>query len=117
MYLRAMRSMTTVRVAATMVAAIGMGLTVAAQTPADVAGDWALSVDTEQGTTTPSVMLEQNGTELTGHYSSESLGEADVKGTVNGKDVTFSLTADLGGQSIEVTYTGTLQDDGSQAHS
>ena len=46
------------------------------------------------------------------HYSSESLGEADVKGTVNGKDVTFSLTADLGGQSIEVTYTGTLQDDG-----
>ena len=69
MYLRAMRSMTTVRVAATMVAAIGMGLTVAAQTPADVAGDWALSVDTEQGTTTPSVMLEQNGTELTGHYS------------------------------------------------
>ena len=112
MYLRAMRSMTTVRVAATMVAAIGMGLTVAAQTPADVAGDCALSVDTEQGTTTPSVMLEQNGTELTGHYSSESLGEADVKGTVNGKDVTFSLTADLGGQSIEVTYTGTLQDDG-----
>ena len=101
-----------VGLAATVVAMIAMGFTVAAQAPADVAGDWALSVDTEQGTTTPSVTLEQNGSELTGHYSSESLGEADVTGSVSGNDVTFSLSADLGGQSIEVTYTGTVQDDG-----
>ena len=73
---------------------------------------WALSVDTEQGTTTPSVTLEQNGSELTGHYSSETLGEADVKGNVNGNEVTFSLSANVQGYPIDVTYTGTVQDDG-----
>ena len=53
-----------------------------AQTPADVAGDWALTVETDAGTTTPSVVLEQDGADLTGHYSSETLGEADVTGSV-----------------------------------
>ena len=112
---RAMRWMTirlAVGIAATLAVMMGTGLTVTGQTPADVAGDWALTVETDQGTTTPSVMLEQNGSELTGHYSSEALGEADVKGTVNGNDVMFSLSASAGGFDIEVTYTGTMQDDG-----
>ena len=101
-----------VGLAATVVAMMAMGVTVAAQAPADVAGDWALSVDTELGTTTPSVTLEQNGSELTGHYSSETLGEVDVKGNVNGNEVTFSLSANVQGYPIDVTYTGTVQDDG-----
>ena len=101
-----------VGIAATVAVIMATGLSVAGQTPADVAGDWMLTVDTDQGITNPSVMLEQNGSELTGHYSSETLGEADVKGTVNGNDVMFSLSASAGGYDIEVTYTGTLQDDG-----
>ena len=112
---RAMRWMTmrlAVGIAATLAVMMGTGLTVTGQTPADVAGDWALTVETDQGTTTPSVMLEQNGSELTGHYSSETLGEAEVKGSVSGNDVVFSLSASVGGIDIEVTYTGTLQDDG-----
>ncbi len=116
MHTQAIRRISTVRLAvgmaATVVAMMAMGFTVAAQAPADVAGNWALSVDTEQGTTTPSVTLEQNGSELTGHYSSETLGEADVKGNVNGNEVTFSLSANVQGYPIDVTYTGTVQDDG-----
>ena len=112
---RAMRWMTmrlAIGIAATLAVMMGTGLTVTGQTPADVAGDWALTVETDQGTTTPSVMLEQNGSELTGHYSSETLGEAEVKGSVSGNDVVFSLSASAGGFDIEVTYAGTLQDDG-----
>ena len=101
-----------VGIAATVAVMMATGPSVAGQTPADVAGDWMLTVDTDQGITNPSVMLEQNGSELTGHYSSETLGEADVKGTVNGNDVMFSLSASAGGYDIEVTYIGTLQDDG-----
>ena len=116
MHTQAIQRMSTVRLAvgmaATVVAMMAVGFTVAAQASADVAGDWALSVDTEQGTTTPSVTLEQNGSELTGHYSSETLGEADVKGNVNGNEVTFSLSANVQGYPIDVTYTGTVQDDG-----
>jgi hypothetical protein len=81
-----------------------------AQTPADVAGDWALMVDTDAGPTTPSVVLEQDGTELTGHYSSETLGEADVTGS--GNEVQFSFSASAQGFDVDVSYTGTLQDDG-----
>jgi hypothetical protein len=90
-----------------------VGLAAVGQEPANVAGDWMLEVTTDGGgTTTPSVMLEQDGTTLSGHYSSEALGEADVTGTVTGSDFTFSLEADLQGQAIDVTYTGTLQEDG-----
>ncbi len=80
---------------------------------AEVAGAWALTVETDVGgTTNPSVTLEQNGAALTGHYSSETLGEADVTGTVEGNEVSFSFDAEAGGYAIEVSYTGTLQDDG-----
>ena len=85
---------------------------VAGQTPADIAGDWALTVDTDNGTTMPSVRLEQNGSELTGHYSSEALGEAIVVGSVSGNDIRFSFEAELQGFSLEVVYTATLQTDG-----
>ena len=80
---RAMRWMTmrlAVGIAATLAVMMGTGLTVTGQTPADVAGDWALTVETDQGTTTPSVMLEQNGSELTGHYSSETLAARGRRG-------------------------------------
>ena len=112
---RAMRWTTmrlAVGIAATVAVMMATGLSVAGQTLADVAGDWVLTGETDGGPFTSNVVLEQNGTELTGHYSSEAVGEADVKGSVSGNDFRFSLSADLGGQSIELTYTCTLQDDG-----
>ena len=98
------------------VLAIGLSMTgfalavgaAAAQEPANVAGDWSLEVTTDAGgTTTPSVTLEQDGTPLTGHYSSEALGEHDVTGTINGNDFDFEFEGDVQGQSLDVTYTGT----------
>lgn len=100
-------------IVATVVATMATGLGVAGQTPADVAGDWVLTGETDGGGPfTSNVVLEQNGTELTGRYSSDAVGEAELKGSVSGNDFMWSLSADLGGQSIELTYTCTLQDDG-----
>ena len=96
----------------TMIAVTVTTLTVLGQSPADVAGDWALTVETDNGTTTPRVRLEQNGSDLTGHYSSDALGEADVTGSISGNDVRFSLEATLQGIPLEVVYTGTVQSDG-----
>jgi hypothetical protein len=80
---------------------------------ANVAGTWTMEVTTDAGgTTTPSVTLQQDGTNLTGHYSSETLGEADVTGTVEGNKVTINFTADLQGQEVPVTYVATLGADG-----
>lgn len=85
---------------------------VEAQTPADVAGTWALEVTTDNGVTHPTVVLEQDGTELQGSYSSEALGRATVTGSVDGNRVTFSFSGSIQGQAIPVRYTGTVGDDG-----
>ena len=99
-------------VGTTLVMAMATLSTVAGQAPADVAGYWALTVKTDKGTNTPSVSLEQNGSELTGHYASDTLGEATVTGSVNGNEVRFSLEAEVQGFGLEVVYTGTVQSDG-----
>jgi len=83
----------------------------AAQT-ASLAGTWNLQVVTDQGTTTPTLTLVQDGDELTGRYSSATLGEAEVTGTVTGSNFTVTLNASMQGQSIPVTYTGALGADG-----
>jgi len=84
------------------------------KTKVDVTGSWALEVQTDAGgTTTPSVTLKQDGEKLTGHYSSATLGEADVTGTVKGTSVTFAFNASVQGTSLAVTYTGTVENNNS----
>jgi hypothetical protein len=64
---------------------------------------------TDAGPGTPAVTLKQDGDKLTGHYSSPSLGEADLTGTVTGTGFTFSFNVDVGGQAVPVTYKGTIE--------
>lgn len=78
----------------------------------DVSGAWALSVTTDNGVTTPTMALEQDGEAVTGQYSSEALGEVDLRGTVSGSDLTFSFSADVQGQAIPVTYRATVSEEG-----
>ena len=82
-----------------------------AQSKVDVTGKWAFNVETSGGSGTPTFTLKQDGEKLTGHYSSATLGEADVTGTVKDADITFSFTVDVQGTSINVTYTGTVDKD------
>ena len=75
----------------------------------DVTGKWLFTVTTDAGTGTPTVTLKQQGDTLTGHYSSQVLGEADLKGTVKERKITFSFKADVQGTSLTVAYTGTVE--------
>lgn len=79
-----------------------------AQAKTDLTGKWTFTVQTDAGTGTPTVTLKQDGEKLTGHYSSQTLGEADLTGTVKGEDVKFSFSADLQGQAVPVTYAGKI---------
>ncbi len=78
----------------------------------DVDGVWLLEVITDNGVTTPTVTFEQDGEMLTGQYSSETLGQASVRGTVIDRDVMFSFFGDVQGQEIPVVYRGTVDEDG-----
>jgi hypothetical protein len=80
-------------------------------TPANVAGAWALTVETAQGTGSPSVTLKQDGEKLTGTYSSQVFGEQQVTGTIKGNAITFSFTGSMEGNSLTVTYSGTVEKD------
>ena len=80
-----------------------------AQAKVDVTGTWVFDVTTDAGPGTPTLTLKQEGETLSGHYSSATLGEAELKGTVKGQNITFGFTATVQGTAIEVTYTGTIE--------
>ena len=94
---------------------LGIALTGApssAEAQANLEGSWSLSVTTDSGVTNPTLSLQQDGVRLTGSYSSMTLGEHNVRGLVDGNDVTIRFNASMQGQSISVVYEGSLGDDG-----
>ena len=76
----------------------------------DVTGKWQFTVETSAGTGMPTLTLTQKGDSLTGHYSSQALGEADVKGSVSGRKITIHLNVEVQGTPLAVTYAGTVED-------
>jgi hypothetical protein len=75
----------------------------------DLTGKWLFTVTTDGGSGTPTVTLTQKGDSLTGHYSSQLLGEADLKGTVKDGKFSFALQGSVQGTAVPVTYTGTIE--------
>jgi autotransporter translocation and assembly factor TamB len=78
----------------------------------DMTGTWVFDVDVQGQVTNPSMTLQQNGTQITGTYSSPTLGDADVTGTVEGNRVTVTFEVDFGGQGGTVSYSGTVNSAG-----
>jgi hypothetical protein len=74
----------------------------------NVTGEWAFSVQTDQGAGTPTITFKQDGEKLTGKYNGQ-LGQADLTGTVKGNAIHFTFTIDVQGQSAPVTYDGTVE--------
>ena len=91
------------------IVALGGAARARAQAKVDLTGKWVFDVQTDAGTGTPTVTFKQDGEKLTGHYSSQNLGEADLTGTVKGQSVNFTFMADLGGQAAPVTYAATIE--------
>jgi hypothetical protein len=95
---------------ATAVAAAALSATLVAQ-GVNVTGKWAFTVQTDGGTGNPVVTMKQDGEKLTGHYSSQTLGEADFTGTVKGNAIRFTFNANAQGQAVDVVYDGTIEKD------
>ena len=71
----------------------------------DVTGAWAFQIETPNGTGTPTFTFKQEGETLTGNYKGQ-LGEAPLKGTVKGNDITFMLKVKFQDMDFDITYTG-----------
>ena len=95
--------------AAVVIALVGA---VEANAQTNLSSAWTFTVETDQGITNPAVTLVQDGMTLTGHYSSEALGENDLTGTVEGMEIKIMFTADLQGMPVDVVYAGTINAEG-----
>jgi hypothetical protein len=101
---------TTVAIAAAAVLMMASGAArIAAQAKLDLTGKWLFTVQTDAGSGTPTVTLKQDGEKLTGHYSSQTLGKADLTGTAKGQSVNFTFNADVQGTRVQVTYAANIE--------
>jgi len=75
-----------------------------------LAGSWQLEIASPQGTRTPTMLLTQSGSQVTGTYKS-SRGEVPISGTMQGNE--FSLTVKISTQNdtLVVEYKGRLEGD------
>lgn len=100
------------RAIALLAAALLVALASPVSAQVDMTGTWNFDVDVQGQVTNPSMTLQQNGTQITGTYSSPTLGDADVTGTVEGNRVTVTFEVDFGGQVGTVSYSGTVNSAG-----
>ncbi|HWZ46586.1 MAG TPA: hypothetical protein VNW97_24140 [Candidatus Saccharimonadales bacterium] len=102
----------TVALAALLIAisAMAFAVPVPAADAAKVAGEWNLTVESPNGTGTPSVIFKQDGETLTGTYKGRA-GETTVKGTIQGNEIKFSATISTQGQEIQLDYAGVVDGD------
>lgn len=77
---------------------------------ANVNGEWSLTVETPNGTSTPTVTFKQDGENLTGTYKGR-MGERPLTGTIKGNDIKFSVTVSFQGQDLVIEYSGTVDGD------
>jgi hypothetical protein len=75
----------------------------------NVTGVWAFTVESAAGTGTPTVTFKQEGEKLTGHYSSQLVGEAELAGSVKGQAIEFTVAGEVEGIKIELKYSGTIE--------
>ncbi len=74
---------------------------------ADVAGSWAVTVDSPNGPLEVTLTLKQDGDKLTGTVVSQ-MGEAPITGTIKDNTITFTMSMDAGGQNMVIVYKATV---------
>ena len=75
----------------------------------DLGGVWDMSVDTQNGVSTPVLKLKQQGETLTGEYEGR-MGTGQVSGTIKGDQVDFQVTRSMDGNIFVVRYVGQVVD-------
>jgi hypothetical protein len=81
------------------------GTALAADAPANVAGNWNVAVSGASGKTTQTIVLTQDGGKITGTFKGPRQS-GTIDGTVDGKNIKFHVTA-----RIPLDYTGTVDGD------
>ena len=107
---RAVRSFALLAGITALLLVIAAPVTATAADNANVAGLWNLALETANGTATPTVTFKQDGGNLTGTYKGR-LGESELKGTITGNDIKWTVTLHPQGGEMSIEYSGTVDGD------
>jgi hypothetical protein len=82
---------------------------------ADVSGTWKGTADTPNGTVERTFVFKVDGQKLTGETSSDRFGKSVIQdGKVDGDNISFTITVNIGGTEGKVNYKGKVQGDAIQ---
>jgi hypothetical protein len=84
------------------------------QAAANVTGKWSLSIETPQGPMTVAMVLKQEGTKVTGTLAGPQ-GETALEGQFVDGTLTFGISFEGGGGSMQLSFSAKLAEDGSLA--
>jgi imidazolonepropionase-like amidohydrolase len=83
--------------------------TPAAAQAASFAGRWALTTSFQGQQINSTLTLEQQGNRLSGRLSTDQFGAGNISdGSASGNSFRFSTTLDIGGESISLSFEGTV---------
>jgi len=77
--------------------------------PAEIGGTWDVSVNTPQGANQATMTVTQSGTSFTGQLTSDMGSTAVDNGQVAGGSVSWTITLNMGGQSMTITFHGDVE--------
>jgi hypothetical protein len=84
-------------------AVLGLMVVATAASAADMTGTWDVSVQTPQGSGTPTFVLKQDGNKLSGDYEG-AFGTSKVAGSVDGNNFIIEYTM----SGTKIVYSGTI---------
>jgi imidazolonepropionase-like amidohydrolase len=87
----------------------GRGGAAAAEPAAEVGGTWDVTVTTPQGSNQATMTVTQSGATITGQMTSELGSAALDNGQVTGRAVSWSITLQMGGQSMTIPFHGDVE--------
>jgi hypothetical protein len=82
----------------------------AAPAVATLAGNWTVTIESQMGSQDSKLTLKQAGKDLSGSLEAPPpVGNADIKGSVNGSDVTMWFAVNAQGMEIKIDLIGTQE--------
>ena len=80
-----------------------------------LSGNWDLTVQTDQGDQVFTVVLVEEGEDLTATGEIPEFGPIEMSGTRDGAEIRLQWELDFDGTPIDITFMGTVADDGTMS--
>jgi hypothetical protein len=89
-----------------------MALFAFAASAADISGNWKGTAEGPNGAIERTFTFKQDGAKLTGETNSQFTGKSTLAdGKVEGDAISFSITANFGGNEMKIGYKGKVSGD------